>query len=189
MTGEERAWLELSLRLHKTPAEVMHQVTWVDFLRYQKIFEEEINLPTKDDWYAAQIAYELFCVSFRVWGKHPPTHITVKNFLMKFGAPDPVSREAIDEATEQEIIENYTQLEMLKWSLAMGVPLPGEPMPEDDGSPVRTMLPPDMAGKVRPAQEAGLPAAFPAAEPAPVTAGLPPAGFVPRGKGRRNRGH
>lgn len=187
MTEEEAGWLRLSLRLHKTPAEVMHQVTWVDFIRYQKLFEDEVNEPDKRDWYDAQTAYEIHCIPYRVWGKSPPTGLSLKSFLMKFGKPDPVIRGSIDDAINQDIVENYSQLQMMYWGAAVGAGMPGE-TPEVDDSPVKTMLPPDMRDRVRPAGE---PTASAVSQPPPPGGPTGQPSSAPRGgfSIRKKRGH
>lgn len=165
MTAEEEAWLKLSLRLHKTPSEVMHQVTWVDFLRYQVIFEEELNQHEKLHWYLAQLAEIIFAIPYRIWGKPVPASVEAKKFLLRFDVVKKGERDVVDEELDKEAVENYTKMEMLKWALALGMPLPGQEW-EDDGEPVKTMLPPDMQGMTPKKREKGAPA------PAPPT--LPP---------------
>jgi hypothetical protein len=192
MTAEEEAWLKLSLRLHKTPSEVMHQVTWVDFLRYQVLFEEEVNQHEVLHWYMAQLAEIIFCIPFRIWGKPIPSAVETKKFLLKFGKPEPKVKDELDEIARQDAVENYSQKEMLKWALSLGMPLPGQE-PEVDTSPVKTMLPPNMRGMTVKKQEDVPPGAPPvvATPAAPLPPALPevaPAGPI-GGKRRIGRGH
>lgn len=191
MTGEEEAWLRLSLRLRKTPAEVMSQVTWVDFLRYQKIFSDEMNEKEKRDWYDAQLAYEVHIIPNRIWGKQIDSRITLESFLLKFGKPDPAVRKVLDEEVQKEIDQVYIDQQMLYWATAFGMPLPGQDVPPDD-TPVKTQMSPDMLARMGKGPGAPTPGPLPpvpgsSATP-PSPAPIPPAGFAPRGKRKIGKG-
>lgn len=202
MTAEEEMWLRLCLRLHKTPSEAREQITHIDFLRFWHIIQKEQDESDKRDWYDAQTAYQMWCVPFMVWGKTPPATVTIKNFLLKFTAGDgggkPETRMDDTARTESEELakEIAVKTDMAMWAGALGVPLPGQPLPADDGTPVMSMLPPKLDGMNVPpgvgTDRDGRPSRVNSPNPGPNTVPggttLPPAGFVPRGKGKRKRG-
>jgi hypothetical protein len=121
-----------------------------------------------------------------------PSAVETKKFLLKFGKPEPKVKDELDEIARQDAVENYSQKEMLKWALSLGMPLPGQE-PEVDTSPVKTMLPPNMRGMTVKKQEDVPPGAPPvvATPAAPLPPALPevaPSGPI-GGKRRIGRGH
>jgi hypothetical protein len=182
MTGEEELTYRLSLRLSKSPTELMEELTTVDLIRYAHLLEQEWHENQKQDWYAAQQAYETFCVAFRVWGKKPPANLEIKHFLMKFGKPDAVNRKLIDDAVSDLERQQHLDMQKMYWLAAVGLdPLTGKPV--DDGIPLQTRRSPDMLPEAGISPQNASPGRFPAPSAPPTPAAGP--GFTPRGRSGR----
>lgn len=60
------------------------ETTSTEFLLWQEYLLEQPNEFNPQFWYLASIAYEIFCLPFRVWGKEPPKNLGIKDWLLKF---------------------------------------------------------------------------------------------------------
>lgn len=149
MTAEDDLVYRLAFELKKTPEEIQDGCTTVDLIRLGQKLNDRWNEHTKEDWYAAQLAYEVFATPFRVWGKKVPTEFTVKTFLMTFKVPErQPDQEELDEETKKRNAASYVELQKAYWFAAVGLD-PNDPAGKNDGIPVQTRLPPDMTGMTR----------------------------------------
>lgn len=173
--------------MRKLPHEVQ-DCSPVDLLRLGEKLNRRWHEHSKDDWYAAQQAYETFAIPFRVWGKKVPPQFTVKSFLMKFSDPETRTQVTDEFSAEADRRANEAWVATQKawWLMGLGLdPETGKPV--DDGIPVQTRLPPDMDGMSGISPPNGHPGAVPGV-PQPQPAGpRDRTGWTPKGRGKRKR--
>ena len=78
----------------------MQETTSTQFVEWQEYFDKEMNMPTKEDWYAAQLAAEV-----RRGAVKNPRTVKVEHLLLKFTMAgkkeEPLSEEKIERLTAQ----------------------------------------------------------------------------------------
>lgn len=112
--------------------------TATGFWRWVARFEEEVNDRKAEHFYLAQIASELACVPWLVWGKEPPKELRdLNNWMLKFGAGEDVKERLAK--TSEERRQQDAEFSKSVWLGVLGL--------NDDGTlrhPVVTRRPPDM---------------------------------------------
>lgn len=127
------------------------------------MFEKEINEPKPEHFYLAQLASEISCLPYLVWGKDPPQELRdLKTWMLKFGDPEEIEKKS-KEAEEQRAIQQ-SEFSSSVWASAVGLVLGADGKPvgvpkkkEPGGKPVS--LPPHvrMATEAASGASAGLP--------------------------------
>lgn len=102
--------------------------------------------PKPDHFYMAQMASEIACLPFLVWGKKPPDELRdLKNFILKFGDAKEIAEKS--EAAKLQRMEQDAAFSRSTWLGALGISLgeDGKPIPSNkpnDGKPSTRTLPP-----------------------------------------------
>ncbi len=113
----------------------------MDFLA---LFDKEINEAKPDHYYFAQIASEISCLPFLVWGKEPPKELRdLKTWMLKFGDPEEIARKAEEMALKRA--QQDAEFSRSVWMAGLGIEMgpDGKPVPREkkkDGPP-RTLPP------------------------------------------------
>ena len=119
--------MRIAERVGMTPAQVRRQTTATEFWRWMARFEEEVNEPRPEHFYLAQVASELACVPFLVWGKEPPAaYRDLKTWMLKFGDPDSIRKQA--ELSYEERRQQDTDWSMSVWLGFAGLNRDGKPL-------------------------------------------------------------
>lgn len=83
LTGEEKLWFRIAERIGCSVQRARAETTATEFLRWQRHLEEEWDEKSRLEYVMARVAYEVWCLPFRVWGKEPPEK-ELEDFLPKF---------------------------------------------------------------------------------------------------------
>ena len=117
------------------------ETTSTQFLKWEKFFEEEINEFHREDWFFAQLCFQIYLLRLS-WGGGK-VELTPEDFLMKFS----ISRKEkpkvknIEEMSEEEIAaekERIAKQEMGSWFAALGMSETGEFMYKGMVAPPKT---------------------------------------------------
>lgn len=105
-------------RLGVPPEDLKKKLSATDYWRWQRRFEEELNEPKPDHFYLAQLASEIACLPYMVWGKPPPEGLRdIKSWMLKFGAPEKIVEQA-EEASEERQKQRaaFSQSTWMNWA-------------------------------------------------------------------------
>ncbi len=110
MNGESDGWHHLAERLGMSLQRVKRETTSTEFVAWMIYFNDEVNHPTRQDHYLAQIAFEVHRAN-----SSKPNSVTLKDFLLKPGKP----------TTTKPLTEEEKELRMQQskafWMQATGV--------------------------------------------------------------------
>lgn len=172
LTGDLEVWYRIAVRLNKFPTEVIANTTATGYIRWQTLFEKEVNEPKPEHYYLAALNSTLECIPFLVWGKEPPKELReIKTFMLKFGTAEEMERKAV-EVAEARMVQD-AEFSRSVWLSGLGITLgaDGKPIPREkpktQGQP-RTLPP-----HVRQAT---------ANAPATSGGGFPSPGVIPAGE-------
>lgn len=121
----------------------MRKTSASGYYRWLTFFEMEVNEPKPEHYYYAQLASEIACLPYLVWGKAPPKEIReLKNWILKFGDPEEIARKAEEMAIQRA--EQDAELSRSIWLGAMGIQLDeqGKPVKREKGEGPAVKLPP-----------------------------------------------
>ena len=106
MQGETLLWMRLADRQNWSLEEAQRKISSEEFILWKVYFDWDVNAFHRDDYFWAQIAYEIRCVLSKNPKRHKP-----EQFLIKF-----------EEAKKkQESVETRTTRSKLFWLSLVGV--------------------------------------------------------------------
>jgi hypothetical protein len=134
---------------NRSVAEAKEAVSATEYLRWTTHFENKARERRADHWYWAQLASELACIPYMVWGKQPPAVLRdIRTFLLKFG--DPADAEAEQKKAAGERTEEDAKHSESVWFGILGI----DPVTKKHVGELKTKLPPD-ALKAPPSPDQG----------------------------------
>jgi hypothetical protein len=146
----------------------MKHTSATGFIRWQTLFEKEVNEPKPEHFYFAEMSSEIACLPFLVWGKKPPDELRdPKTYMLKFGSKEEI--ESKSEAAAKQRAEHDAQFSESTWATFLGIEFgpDGKPIKKErptEGQPRKLPAHIRQAGDVLPGGSAYVPTAVSPAE-------------------------
>lgn len=111
-------WAKIAERTGKSIDEVRQSTSATGFWRWQAVFEGELNERRPEFFYLAQLASEIACLPFLVWGKEPPEGLRdLEKWLLKFGDPESIKKRAEEQSEERAKQDaEFSRQQWLRWA-------------------------------------------------------------------------
>lgn len=124
---------------HKSVREAKRKISFPEFIRWQKYFDNEVNHFHREDWFGAQIAFQVYLLRHTVLNMFNPDpqspELDFKQFLIKFIVKDEKSEGEtpveVQETPEQR--KRRIMLHRQAWFAACGLRPDGTAPPNPKG--------------------------------------------------------
>jgi hypothetical protein len=127
VTGEEEVWFQIAEAQGRSVQETKQATTTSEFVRWEAYFEKKVNAFHRDDYFFAQIAYEIYVLRLKFAGLFTGENVReFKDFLVKYehtkvkeeDIRQPINVEDMTEEEKAELKEKISRESMARWGVS-----------------------------------------------------------------------